>query len=393
MSDFFNTGLSRQQFLEQYWQKKPLLIRQAFPDIQKQVFISPEELAGLACDPEIESRLIKELGVGGQVWEVTPGPLSDAIFEKLPETHWTLLVQDMDKHIPELQTILDPFRFIPDWRRDDLMVSYATEFGSVGPHTDGYDVFLLQALGTRRWQIGGHPIEKPSLIEGLDLKILADFSVEQVWDLEPGDVLYLPPNFAHHGVALTQCMTFSVGFRASTEVDILDALVNTLAANGLGKKHYQDTGLIPKLGAEIDEQVLARIMRMLHQVIDESEPLLASTFGRLVTETKPSLLNLAEETCCDLPTLSEISKHYTQGDVLYKNLYCRFAWVKSSQGGELFMAGESYSVDQQGIALLPLLIEREQLIKSDWKQLKQNASVVKVLCELIAEGGWFWSKE
>ena len=151
MAEFFNTGLSQQEFLEQYWQKKPLLIRQAFTDFE--IPITPDDLAGLACEPEIESRLIEENGQDG-VWQVTNGPLSEDDFARLPATHWTMLVQDVDKHLPELQYLLDPFRFIPDWRRDDLMISYAPEHGTVGPHTDGYDVFLLQAMGMRRWQIG-----------------------------------------------------------------------------------------------------------------------------------------------------------------------------------------------------------------------------------------------
>ncbi|MDQ7072792.1 MAG: cupin domain-containing protein [Gammaproteobacteria bacterium] len=149
MADFFNTGLTQQQFLEQYWQKKPLLIRQAYTDFKSP--ITPDELAGLACEPEIESRLIEEYGQDKN-WQVTAGPLSEADFERLPATHWTMLVQDVDKHLPELQYLLDPFRFIPDWRRDDLMISYAPQHGTVGPHTDSYDVFLLQAMGTRRWQ-------------------------------------------------------------------------------------------------------------------------------------------------------------------------------------------------------------------------------------------------
>ncbi len=148
MTGFFNTSLSQQQFLQEYWQKKPLLIRQAFPGFQSP--ISPEELAGLACEPEIESRLIEQYGENDSAWQVTAGPLSESDFDRLPETHWTMLVQDVDKHLPELQTLLDPLRFIPDWRRDDLMISYATESGSVGPHTDAYDVFLLQAMVTRR---------------------------------------------------------------------------------------------------------------------------------------------------------------------------------------------------------------------------------------------------
>ncbi|RKZ82116.1 MAG: cupin domain-containing protein, partial [Gammaproteobacteria bacterium] len=187
MAVFFNTALSQQQFLDQYWQKKPLLIRQAYTDFESP--ISADDLAGLACEPAIESRLIEENGQAGP-WQVTNGPLSEDDFARLPATHWTMLVQDVDKHLPEVQYLLDPFRFIPDWRRDDLMISYAPEFGTVGPHTDSYDVFLLQAMGTRRWQISDEPIYEAKLIDGLGLQILQEFTPDQTWDLRPGDMLY-----------------------------------------------------------------------------------------------------------------------------------------------------------------------------------------------------------
>jgi ribosomal protein L16 Arg81 hydroxylase len=187
------------------------------------------------------------------------------VFARLPETHWTMLVQDVDKHLPELQGILDVFNFIPDWRRDDLMISYATEFGSVGPHTDAYDVFLLQAMGTRRWQIGDQPLHEAKLIDGLELQILSEFTSDQSWDLLPGDMLYLPPHFAHHGVAVNDCMTYSIGFRAPAAVEMLDALVNALLEQGLGKSRYQDPDLVlNQHSAEIDIQAVARLKHLLH---------------------------------------------------------------------------------------------------------------------------------
>ena len=389
MSDFFNSGLSQQQFLEQYWQKKPLLIRQAFPGFESPV--TPEELAGLACESEIESRLIEEQGQDGASWKVSCGPLSEEIFATLPESHWTMLVQDVDKHLPELQYLLDPFRFIPDWRRDDLMISYAPESGSVGPHTDGYDVFLLQAMGMRRWQIADQPVAHPTLIDDLELQILAEFVADQTWELKPGDMLYLPPHFAHHGVAINDCMTFSIGFRAPTRVDMLDAVVNTLLEHELGKERYQDPDLLlSKHSAEIDAQALLRVKQMLHQAIDGAEPVLVNALGKLVTDTKPGLSALAAEASTDLPTIHQLNSHFDEGGVLERNLYYRFAWTAIDQGGLLFMAGEAYHVDAQGVSLLSLLTEQSRLITPDWQQLKKNESVAQLLCQLIAEGGWFW---
>lgn len=388
MSDFFNTGLTQQQFLDEYWQKKPLLIKQAFVDFESP--ISPEDLAGLACEPEIESRLIEENGQDGP-WQVTQGPFSEDDFARLPATNWTMLVQDVDKHLPDLQHILDPFHFIPDWRRDDLMISYAPEHGTVGPHTDGYDVFLLQALGTRRWQIGDIPVIDAPIIAGLDVQILTEFTPDQTWDLQPGDMLYLPPHFAHHGVAMNDCMTYSIGFRAPSQVDMLDAVVNSMLEQGLGKIRYNDSDLkLSPHTAEIDAQAVARLKVMLHQAIDDAEPILASALGKFVTETKSSLSAIVEESLTDLPTIDEVNRLFEQGDVLQRNLYCRFAWTANDEGGQLFLAGEAYPVTVKGVTHLARLTEQNELTITDWQQLKQDPQIVTLLCELIAEGGWFW---
>ena len=386
---FFNTGLNQQQFLQKYWQKKPLLIRQAFPEFESP--ISAEELAGLACEPEIESRLIEEYGRDGSAWQVSTGPLTDSDCARLPETHWTLLVQDVDKHLPELQALLDIFNFLPDWRRDDLMLSYATESGSVGPHTDAYDVFLLQAMGTRRWQFGDQPSHEAKLIDGLELQILSEFTPDQSWDLLPGDMLYLPPHFAHHGVAVNDCMTYSIGFRAPSAVDMLDALVNTLLEHGLGKSRYQDPDLVlNQHGAEIDIQAVARLKHMLHLTIDQAEPQLATVLGRFVTETKPGLATIAAEASTDLPDIDELTSRFDTGEVLQRNTYYRFAWTSNDKGGELFMAGESYAVGLEGVRNLPLMSETNSLSITDWQNLRHDAVSANILCQLIAEGGWFW---
>jgi len=388
MSSFCNTLLSQQDFLEQYWQKKPLLIRQALTDFESP--ISPDELAGLACEEEIESRLIEEHGVKGK-WQVTRGPLMEEDFARLPKTHWTMLVQDVDKHLPELQTLLDPFRFIPDWRRDDLMISYAPKFGSVGPHTDSYDVFLLQAMGTRQWQIMDQPIHEAVLIDGIDLQILKEFEADQTWELQPGDMLYLPPHIAHHGVALDECMTFSFGFRAPKKVELLDSLVNTLLEKSLANDLYADPSLtLNQYKAEIDSQAVARVKQLLHQTIDEADPVLASVLAKFVTESKPSLVNLASEYATEPMTFEDINRLFERGEQLQRNVYYRFAWLKNASGGELFMAGEAHAVDETGVAFLALMTERDFLEQDDWLALKQSKSAVNVLLDLISEGGWFW---
>ena len=390
MTDFFNTGLTQQQFLDEYWQKKPLLIRQALSNFESP--ISPEDLAGLACEAEVESRLIEENGPEGS-WQVTHGPLSEDDFSRLPATNWTMLVQDVDKHLPELQYLLDPFRFIPDWRRDDLMISYAPKNGTVGPHTDGYDVFLLQAKGERRWQIGNKAIQNAELIEGVSLQILAEFSPDEEWDLEPGDMLYLPPHFAHHGVALNDCMTFSIGFRAPSQTDMLDAVINTLLERGLAKGRYADPDLkLSNYRNEIDKATTSRLKQLLHQTIDEAEPILVEALGKYVTETKSSLTTLAAESLADVITVDEIDEQFRLGGELQRNLYYRFAWNRALDNGQLFMAGEAYCVEgETACSHLPSLTEAEKVTYADWQHIKSDEQSANILCQLITEGGWYWA--
>ncbi len=388
MAEFFNTGLSQQQFLDEYWQKKPLLIRQAFTDFKSP--ISPDELAGLACDEVFESRLVQQYGKDSE-WQLSTGPFSNADFESLPESHWTLLVQDLDKHLPELASLLEPFRFIPDWRRDDLMASFAPYGGSVGPHTDGYDVFLLQALGSRQWQISDEPVHHAELVENIDLQILKQFEAASEWRLEAGDILYLPPHFAHHGIALDDCMTFSIGFRAPKQVEILDALVNTLLEKDQAKGHYSDGDLqLPKYEYEINSLSISRLKQLLHNAIDDAEPLLANAFGKLVTETKSSLYEVASDTYSEQISGNELDERFSQGHCLQKNAYLRFAWSHHLQNKILYVAGEAYELAECDIKLIRLLAESDQISQRQWQKIKADQTITQLLCQFIADGIWSW---
>ncbi len=221
-------GLTPARFLAEYWQKKPLLVRQALPGFRSP--LSPDELAGLACEDGVEARLILERD-GARPWQLEHGPFPEARFASLPESHWTLLVQRVNQWLPEVAALLDHFAFLPDWRLDDVMVSYAADQGSVGPHTDQYDVFLIQGLGRRRWQIDATIGDDAPLLEHPDLRILREFSPTDEWILEPGDMLYLPPGLAHCGVALgDDCMTYSVGFRAPAYRELVTAWVDDVIA-------------------------------------------------------------------------------------------------------------------------------------------------------------------
>ncbi len=241
--------LSSEDFLRDYWQQKPLLIRQAFPNFQSP--LSADELAGLACDTDT-ARLVLEKG-GKTPWEMQHGPLRKKDFAKLPATHWTLLINDIEKLLPEFTEIIEPFRFIPDWRIDDLMISYAVDGGSVGPHVDAYDVFLLQAQGQRRWQISSQTCVEDNFIPDIDLRIMQSFTAEEEWVLEPGDMLYLPPDVPHYGVAVGECMTYSIGFRAPSRADLLEDLLGHILEQPAMQERFRD----PKRSLQADPSTLA----------------------------------------------------------------------------------------------------------------------------------------
>lgn len=289
-------GLAAGEFLTRYWQREPLLIRAALPDYVAP--LSADELAGLSLQEEVESRLVLERGEQGP-WELRLGPFVEADFRRLPETHWTLLVQALDLWVPEVAELLECFDFLPRWRVDDIMASYAPIGGSVGPHYDHYDVFLLQVSGRRRWQIGAVCDGTAEQVAGTPLNILARFEAEHEWLLEPGDMLYLPPRVAHWGVAASDCMTFSVGFRAPSVADMMAELAVTVAeqqAYADQAVFYTDPPLTPDMArADIDAAFIEQVRCQLSAVL-EDEALLADWFARYMTQPKlPGLEDVTGE--------------------------------------------------------------------------------------------------
>lgn len=390
MTAFFNSELTQQQFLTQYWQKKPLLIRQAWPGFDP--ILTVEELAGLACEEDIESRIVEEQGSEGP-WQLRHGPFSEADFNALPATHWTLLVQDVDKHVPDLARIMQRFNFIPEWRRDDLMISFAPEGGSVGPHTDGYDVFLLQAKGHRRWQISHEPIIEAEFIGGLDLKILQQFEPDQSWDLEPGDMLYLPPHFAHHGVALDDCMTFSIGFRAPTQIELLDAFMQTLTEQDGGQQRYRDPGLqVAEDDKLIDTAALNRFKQSLISCIEQSDKWVLDAVGRLLTETKPSLEWQADLFISEAVDEWQLAEKLMAGDKLLPNPYIRIAWAETDRDICLFAAGEGVKLDKSAREAVAILTAKKPIDLSRLQRLRTLPSAVNALVLLVGLGAWYWEQ-
>ena len=319
-------------FLRDYWQKKPLLIRNAFPDFEAP--ISGEELAGMALEEQIESRLIEERAAEGP-WQMRSGPFTEADFFALPNSHWTLLVQAVDQWLPEVAALKDYFRFIPDWRLDDVMISYAADQGSVGPHYDFYDVFLLQAEGVRHWQLGPKADSSSPRVEGTPLNILRDFEAEASWKLEPGDMLYLPPQFSHWGVAEGACTTISVGFRAPSARTLLEDLGGELAAQLPDHIRYSDPDLTqPDNPAEIDSDTVARVKRQLTEWLEQPDAI-ARWFGAIMTESK-----YPETVALDAGSAEDWREHLADGGILILNPGSRSAFARKPE--TLFVDGEPF---------------------------------------------------
>ena len=287
-------GLDPDEFVSRYWQKKPCVIRNAFADFESPV--SPEELAGLACEEDVHCRLVIEQS-GDKPWQLRYGPFTEQDFLELPASHYSLLVSECEKWLPELGALLDEFRFIPDWRIDDLMLSYAPEGGSVGPHIDEYDVFLLQALGRRRWLYTESRPRNTQLVPNLDLAILRDFEADEEIVLEPGDMLYLPPGCAHHGIALEPCMTYSVGFRAPDAVSTFESFALEIERLGSGVPRYRDPDLeLDRHRAEITDAEIERFRALTVEMLQQSDDLWRDAVGKMLSDS-----NAGEDTPRDQP--------------------------------------------------------------------------------------------
>jgi len=329
------TNLTPEKFLSNYWQKKPLLIRQAFPAFTPD--LDADDIAGLACDELAESRLVTG-SYPEHDWQLRYGPFSEDDFADFPETGWSLLVQDVEKHYPPLQHLMRQFDFLPRWRIDDLMVSVAGPGGSVGPHVDQYDVFLLQAQGSRRWQIAQSFDD--DLLPDCDLNVLQHFVAEQEWVLEPGDLLYLPPGIAHHGVALVQGMTWSIGMRAPSAADLFQTCGEWLASKTDEGGRYRDPGLnVASRTGEIDAHAIGRFRDFINSCGIGGEE-----FSRFLGEFL-SRYRLAHEPAPPETRIDPagLTRSLRQGKRLRPNPWTRLLWIESKGGARLFAAGTAHS--------------------------------------------------
>ncbi len=329
------------RFLRDYWQKRPLLVRQALPGIESP--LSAGELAGLACEEGVNARLVLEtVHPPPSHWSVEYAPFDETRFSRLPEGHWSLLVSDVEKHVDAAHGLIDRFRFIPDWRIDDLMISFAPPGGSVGAHTDAYDVFLIQLEGQREWQISTD--FDPALLEDCPLRILEHFEAQHRWLLEPGDMLYLPPNVAHHGIARTPCMTASVGFRAPAVADMIQDYVTCLASRIDETLRYTDADLpLQEDPAQITPFTVEKVKTLLARHLRIDDESIGHWLGEYGSDNKTDMVM---ENPVRFDDLDAFRKHIERHG-LFKSPASRFLFRHGESQTTLFVDGQSYAVEHR----------------------------------------------
>lgn len=339
-------GMSVKEFLRDYWQKKPLLIRRAIPGFAG--LLDPQQLMALACTPDAQARLVTHKR---GLWQLQQGPFETEDFSRLAKTKWTMLVQGVNHVLPQAAELLKHFSFIPHARLDDLMVSYAPKDGGVGPHFDSYDVFLLQGLGHRRWQISEQ--KDRTLVAGAPLRILQNFTAEHEWVLEPGDMLYLPPHWAHNGIAEDDCMTYSIGFRTPSYQELGEQFLVYLQDNLCLDGMYADPDLKTQAHpSEISADMLRQVEHAIQQ-IKWGKSDIASFLGCYLSEPKPHIFFDPPEK----PWTRKRFQQATQGAGIALDLKTQIL----CHGDTVFINGEAHSVDKDSYPSLRALADSRQL--------------------------------
>ena len=341
-TDAHPLGMPAADFLRDYWQKRPLLVRGAFPGFESP--LSPEDLAGLACEDGVLARIVMH-DPQADTWTLRHGPFPEAMFPGMPHQDWTLLVQDVDKWDADVRALLDRFDFLPRWRIDDVMISFAAPGGSVGAHVDQYDVFLLQGQGRRRWQVDARPDPPVQYRLDVELKLLQRFTPDHAWVLAPGDMLYLPPGVPHHGVAEDACLTYSIGMRAPAAAELLGDFVDTLASEADDTLRYRDPDLAPARDAnEIDGDAMARAVEALNLLRMNDPERLGDWFGRFITLYRSAHQPAADDTP---PSRIEVEWDLQQGARLLRFPWTRMAWRRAGKAARLYAGGEAFALPQR----------------------------------------------
>lgn len=363
-------GLSPEQFMRRHWEKKPLLVRQAIPGFS--ALLERGELFELAERDEVESRLVSQTDRSGKPkWQFKRGPFARRALPALKQPKWTLLLQGMDLHHAGVHELMQRFRFVPEARLDDLMISYATDGGGVGPHFDSYDVFLLQAHGQRRWRYGRQ--KDLSLVDGMPLKILSNFVPEFDEVLNPGDMLYLPPRYAHDGIAMGECMTYSIGFRSPNRGELAREVLQRLAedagerlGDGFIYRDPQQTAVSQPGAIPADLQKFARAA--LSQALRD-EDALACVLGEYLTEPKA---NVWFEAASSVPDILGGVRLDRRTRMMYDERH-------------VFINGEGFRASGRDARLMRTLADERCLSPAAVRSASDDA---RTLLQAWAEDGW-----
>jgi 50S ribosomal protein L16 3-hydroxylase len=373
-------NLCEQEFLNQYWQKKPLLIKQGFTDFQDP--IEAEELAGLAMEESIESRIVTN---HDNDWQTYQGPFED--FKNLTERHATLLVQAVDHWHSDAAQLLEPFRFIPNWRIDDLMISYSTPKGGVGPHLDQYDVFIIQGQGKRHWRVG---LPDPTLKQfAQNKKLLQVEQFEAVIDciLEPGDILYIPPGCPHEGYAIENALNYSVGFRAPNQQDLFSSFADHIIDIDSGQKRYTDHTLALRgsKGELLDSE--ADKVKTLMQALLNNDELFKQWLGNTLSQAKHEmdLAPLEEPITCE-----QMSELLANNEEEFERLGgVRAIYQQLEDTLLLSVNGENYPLPLSDINAVKLLTNNSYFNTEDLNAAQPSLVFIQTFTTLVNEGIWF----
>ena len=372
--------LSPEKFLAEYWQKKPLLIKQAFKNFEDT--IPADELAGLAMEAEIESRIVSVDNKGN--WQVDHGPFED--FSQYGQENWTLLVQAVNNWSRPTNSLLQPFSFIPRWRIDDVMVSFSTPNGGVGPHLDQYDVFIIQGSGKRRWQVGAPNKALSTLLPHPDLKQVSAFEplIDEI--TEAGDLLYIPPNHPHNGVSIENSVNFSIGFQAPSSQELWSSFADKLIDNNLGELRFSDSARkvtdSSTLISKADQQQLKAFM--LEQL--EGTALFEQFIGQYLTQSHHALELLMPVNEIDADKLADI---LSEPEILFMPVSGLKAAITSEAEITLFLNGDSFPIDKQSLPLAELLAEQSPLTTNQVKSFNSYLKNTQLLTSVLNKGYWY----
>ncbi|TWX52283.1 cupin domain-containing protein [Colwellia hornerae] len=379
--------LTPEQFLKEYWQKKPLLIKGAFKDFTDP--IDANELAGLAMESEIESRIIARMN--GE-WQVEQGPFES--FDKFGEQDWTLLVQAVNNWSRDTQSLLAAVDFIPQWRIDDVMVSFSTPNGGVGAHLDQYDVFIVQGEGKRRWQVGAPDSSLKQLLPHPDLKQVSSFVAVIDEVTEAGDLLYIPPNHPHNGVSIENSMNFSIGFQAPNNQELWSGFADKLIDENLGERRFPDKErTLTRQPEQLEQTDIEKLKAFMKAQLDDDK-LFTPFIGKYLTQNHHALEILMPVTPIDSEQLADILAEAENTLVPVsgiKSLIVPFQHqdLQPNETSFLYINGESFLINKETITLATYLTKQQTLTTKKVKSLLTNLKNEQLLTNVLNMGFWY----